>query len=191
VDSPGCSTNPPTPGRILHDANLDEAEPCRSEAVSPSAKPSTLPFAAGFRCQSPTVRRDLVLIFPSTRPRATWSRRNLPHPTELRMLKTNDTRACLFYIPKRSKRTPSVQSCSSNKRFDHLDSSRRPNCRGNRHENIVWFSTPCLYLRMTRFFWAYWRAAFARFASKMVGVTNWRGKDDVSHARSGRNSDDA
>jgi hypothetical protein len=42
VDSPGCSTRPPTPGRTLHGANLDEAEPCRSEAVSPSAKPPTL-----------------------------------------------------------------------------------------------------------------------------------------------------
>jgi hypothetical protein len=93
VDWPGCLTNTPTPGRILNDANLDEAEPCLSEAVVPSAKPSTLPFAAGFHCQSPTVRRDHVPIFPSTRPRATWSRRNLPQPTELRMPKTNDTRA--------------------------------------------------------------------------------------------------
>jgi hypothetical protein len=65
-----------------------------------------------------------------------------------------------------------VQSCSSNKRFDHLDSCRRPNCRGNRHGNIVGLSKPRLYLGMTRFVWAYWRAAFARFASRMVGVTN-------------------
>jgi hypothetical protein len=83
---------PPTPGRILHDANLDKVEPCRSEAVSPSAKPSRLPFAAGFHCQSPTVRRDLVPIFSSTRPRATRSRHKLPQPTILRMPKTNDTR---------------------------------------------------------------------------------------------------
>jgi hypothetical protein len=32
--SPGCSTSPPTPGHILHDANLDEAEPFRTEAIS-------------------------------------------------------------------------------------------------------------------------------------------------------------
>jgi hypothetical protein len=93
VDSPGCSTSPPIPGRILHNANLDEAEPCKSEAVSPSAKSSTLPFAAGFRSQSSTVRRDLVPIFPSATPRATWSHRTLPQPTELRMPKTNDIRA--------------------------------------------------------------------------------------------------
>jgi hypothetical protein len=64
VDSPGCSTSPSTPDRILYDVNLDEAEPCRFEAVSPSAKPSTLPIAADFRYQPPTVRLDLVLIFP-------------------------------------------------------------------------------------------------------------------------------
>jgi hypothetical protein len=77
VESPGCSTSPPTPGCILHDANLDKVEPCRSDAVSPSTNLASLSFAVGYRCQSPTVRRDLVPIFPSTKARATWSRRSL------------------------------------------------------------------------------------------------------------------
>jgi hypothetical protein len=64
VDSPSCSTNPPTPGRILHDANLDEAEPCRSEAVSPSAKPSKMPFAAGFTVSHQQCVEVLSRYFP-------------------------------------------------------------------------------------------------------------------------------
>jgi hypothetical protein len=60
VELPDCSTSPPIPGRILNDANLDEAEPRRSEAVSLSAKPATLPFATGFRCQSNHMAADKV-----------------------------------------------------------------------------------------------------------------------------------
>jgi hypothetical protein len=40
-------------------------------------------------------------------------------------------------IPKKSKRPPRIQSCSSNKRFDRLDSSRSPNCRENHHETSL------------------------------------------------------